>query len=89
MEPHFGEAIQVIVDNYNAHKLDKNKELIPEDVIVLSWKFTEKGVWHLFLTTKRNDGLLYELLADVETEKTTLYLYNRIARRVITKEQNA
>ena len=88
MEPHFGDIIQLIVDNYNAHKLEKNKELVPSDVLVLSSHSTDNG-WHLFLTTKRNDGLLYEVIADEKEAKTHLYLYNRIARRVITKEENA
>ena len=85
MEPHFGDIIQLIVDNYNAHKLEKNKELTVDDVVVLSSRATDNG-WHLFLTTKRNDGLLYEV---TQEDKTVLYLYNRIARKVITKEENA
>ena len=88
MGPDFSDTIQLIVDNYNAHKLEKNKELIIDDVIVLSSRATDKG-WHLFLTTKRNDGLLYEVIKDTEEDKTLLYLYNRIARKVITKEENA
>lgn len=85
MEPHFGDIIQLIVDNYNAHKLEKNKPLTVDDVVVLSSRDTDKG-WHLFLTTKRNDGLLYEV---TQEDKTVLHLYNRIARKVITKEENA
>ena len=85
MGPDFSDTIQLIVDNYNAHKLEKNKELIIDDVIVLSSRATDKG-WHLFLTTKRNDGLLYEV---TQEDKTVLHLYNRIARKVITKEENA
>ena len=88
MGPDFSDIIQLIVDNYNAHKLDKNKELVNDDVLVLSSRETDKG-WHLFLTTKRNDGLLYEVVADKTQDKTLLYLYNRIARKVITKEENA
>lgn len=85
MEPHFGDIIQLIVDNYNDHKLEKNKPLTVDDVVVLSSRDTDKG-WHLFLTTKRNDGLLYEV---TQEDKTVLHLYNRIARKVITKEENA
>lgn len=85
MGPDFSDTIQLIVDNYNAHKLDKNKELEPIDVVVLSSRETDNG-WHLFLTTKRNDGLLYEVVADNEKDKSILYLYNRIARKVITKD---
>lgn len=80
--------LQLVADNYNEHKHEKNQTLELDHLKIIQF-IVEGQQRHYFITTKRNDGLLYEVIMNDVTEKTILYLYNRIARRVITKEQNA
>lgn len=86
-------AKSAVALNYNAHKSEKNKTLTLEDVKVLSLIEEDERVI-VMLNTSRNDGLLYEIIFDVKTDKVTLHLYNRIARKVLfaeetPKEENA
>lgn len=81
-------VLQLVADNYNSHKNEKNQTLELDHIKILQF-IVEGDQRHYFITTKRNDGLLYEVIMNDKTEKTILYLYNRIARRVITKEQDA
>lgn len=87
MDPYW-DIKKLVADNYNAHKSEKNKELEPDHVSILYTAVTT-DVSRYFATTKRSDGLLYEVHENLTQGKTTIYLYNRIARRVITKEQDA
>lgn len=85
-------ARSAVVLNYNAHKSEKNKTMMLEEVQVLTLIETDSKATVL-LKTARNDGLMYEVVFDVNTDRVTLFLYNRIARKVLTgettKEDNA
>jgi hypothetical protein len=79
----------VISQNYNEHKNERNKLLSWAEVKFISIAQGEDEVRY-FAITNRNDGLLYEVTVnDPSMSKVTLFLYNRIARKFITKEENA
>lgn len=78
------EAINAIVDNYNVHKSDKNKELTTKEVRIIAIVDTPHYEEFL-LITGRNDGLLYSIQVERITKKVTLFLYNRIARTVLNE----
>lgn len=78
------EAINAIVENYNEHKNEKNKELTVKEVRIIA--IVETPFYNEFLLiTGRNDGLLYSIQIDNESRKTSLFLYNRIARKVLNE----
>lgn len=76
------EAINAIVDNYNEFKSEKNKELTTKEVRIIAVVDTPHYEEFL-LITGRNDGLLYSLQVERHSNKVSLYLYNRIARKVL------
>jgi hypothetical protein len=78
------EAINAIVDNYNSHKTEKNKELTPKEVRIIAVVDTPHYEEFL-LTTGRNDGLLYSLQVERLSKKVSLYLYNRIAKKILNE----
>jgi len=80
------EAINAVVENYNEHKNEKNKELTAEEVRIIA--AVDSVDVQLLLITGRNDGLLYSVLFERDgmlQSKVTLYLYNRIARKIINE----
>lgn len=76
------EAINAVVDNYNEHKSEKNKELTTKEVRIIAVVDTPHYEEFL-LITGRNDGLIYSLQVERISKKVSLYLYNRIARKVL------
>lgn len=79
----------LISENYNEHKSEKNKLLSWAEVQIVCISQEDESTRY-FANTGRNDGLLYEVLfVDGSFEKATLFLYNRIARKFIEKEENA
>lgn len=81
-------ANQIVVDNYNEHKNEKNKTLLIDQVENVM--FGESATYlKAFVVTKRKDGLLYEVYEDKETGNIKVDVFNRIARTTIIKEQNA
>lgn len=81
-------ANQIVVDNYNDHKNEKNKTLLIDQVENVM--FGESATYlKAFVVTKRKDGLLYEVYEDKETGNIKVDVFNRIARTTIIKEQNA
>lgn len=81
-------ANQIVVDNYNEHKREKNKTLLIDQVENVM--FGESATYlKAFVVTKRKDGLLYEVYEDKETGNIKVDVFNRIARTTIIKEQNA
>lgn len=77
------EAINAIVDNYNEHKSEKNKELTTSEVRIIA--ILDTPMYEEFLLiTGRNDGLLYSIQVE-QNKKVTLFLYNRIARKVLNE----
>lgn len=81
-------ANQIVVDNYNEHKNEKNKTLLIDQVQNIM--FGESATYlNAFVVTKRKDGLLYEVYEDKETGNIRVDVFNRIARTNIIKEQNA
>jgi len=76
------EAINAVATNYNEHKSEKNQELTTNEIQIIS--LVEMPNYEEFLLiTGRNDGLLYSVQTDRSTGKVSLYLYNRIARKVL------
>lgn len=75
----------LVANNYNLHKSEKNKTLYAKDVVVTCTTKKEDCASYT-LITNRNDGLLYEVTIDFEN-KIVLYLYNRIARKIVTTEE--
>jgi hypothetical protein len=76
------EAINAVVDNYNEHKSEKNKELTTKEVRIIAIVDTPHYEEFL-LITGRNDGLIYSLQVERISKKVSLYLYNRIARKIL------
>jgi hypothetical protein len=76
-----------VVDNYNAHKNEKNEVLTRDEVTLISVITNDVANEVFLLTTTRNDGLLYAL--HFEGSMVTLYLYNRIARKILSNNENA
>ena len=70
----------LVVDNYNEHKNEKNKELTRDEVTLISVIENDTADNVYLLTTTRNDGLLYAIHF-VGVSNVTLYLYNRISRK--------
>ncbi len=74
-----------VVDNYNEHKNEKNQVLTRDEVQLISVITNDVANEVYLLTTTRNDGLLYAL--HFEGSMVTLYLYNRIARKVLASKE--
>lgn len=81
------EAINAIVANYNEHKTEKNKELTTKEVRIIACIDTPHYEEFL-LVTGRNDGLLYSIQVERESKKVSLYLYNRIARKILSEGES-
>lgn len=86
-------ANQIVVNNYNQHKNEKNKTLLLEHVETITFDETASYL-KAFVVTKRKDGLLYEVYEDKLTGIIKVDVFNRIARTTLQtlntqKEQNA
>lgn len=70
-----------VVDNFNEHKKDYNKELTRDEVLLISVIQNDVADEVYMMMTTRKVGLLYAL--HVVDSNVTLYLYNRIGRKVL------
>jgi len=71
-----------VVDNYNEHKNKNNKTLTRDEVTLISVIKNNDTDEVYLLSTTRKDALLYAL--HFVGSDVTLYLYNRIGRKVLS-----
>lgn len=75
-----------VVDNYNEYKNKNNKTLTRDEVTLISVIKNNDTDEVYLLTTTRKDALLYAL--HFVGSDVTLYLYNRIGRKVLSGIEN-